>query len=140
MYQLKKVKIKMEGVLLAPFFAFCFISCVEAEQSNTLSSSTNAVAVITREVSSDLIDRGRRLYIANCISCHNKDPNIKGVIGPEIIDSPLEVMTSKIMTGKYPDPLPAGYVPKRSTKSMKKTPKLQNDIPAIYAWVQSMKK
>lgn len=24
------------------------------------------------------LDKGRRLYLSNCISCHNKDPNIKG--------------------------------------------------------------
>ena len=87
-----------------------------------------------------LLERGRRIYISNCISCHNKDPNIKGAIGPEVIDAPLEVMTSKIMTGGYPNPLPKGFVPKRKTKAMRKIPKLEKDIPAIYAWIQSMKK
>lgn len=87
-----------------------------------------------------LLERGRRLYISNCISCHNKDPKIKGAIGPEVIDAPLEVMTAKILTGKYPEPLPAGFVPKRKTKAMRKIPKLEKDIPAIYAWIQSMKK
>ena len=85
-------------------------------------------------------DKGRRLYLSNCISCHNKDPNLKGAIGPEIVDAPVEVMTSKILTGVYPNPLPVGFVPKRKTKLMRKIPQLKNDIPAIYAWVQSMKK
>jgi mono/diheme cytochrome c family protein len=87
-----------------------------------------------------LLDKGRRLYISNCISCHNKDPNLKGPIGPEMVDAPLEIMTAKVMTGAYPATLPAGFVPKRTTKLMRKIPKLQKDIPAIYAWVQSMKK
>jgi mono/diheme cytochrome c family protein len=86
------------------------------------------------------LDRGKRVYLSNCIQCHNKDPNIKGSIGPEMVDAPMEVMTSKVMTGKYPDPLPAGFVPKRKTSAMRKLPQLQKDIPAIYAWVQSMKK
>jgi mono/diheme cytochrome c family protein len=86
------------------------------------------------------LERGKRLYLSNCIQCHNKDPNIKGSIGPELTDSPLEVMTSKVMTGKYPNPLPQGFVPKRKTSAMRKLPQLQKDIPAIYAWVQSMKK
>ncbi len=87
-----------------------------------------------------MLDKGKRLYLANCIQCHNKDPNLKGSLGPEMIDAPLSVMTSKVMTGLYPAPLPAGFVPKRKTKAMRKIPKLQNDIPAIYAWVQSVKK
>lgn len=88
----------------------------------------------------DLTSKGRRLYLSNCIQCHNKDPNLKGSIGPAMVDAPIEVMTSKVMTGLYPNPLPAGFVPKKTTKSMRKIPKLQKDIPAIYAWVQSVKK
>jgi mono/diheme cytochrome c family protein len=86
------------------------------------------------------IDKGRRLYLSNCIQCHNKDPNSKGSLGPEIVDAPLSVMTSKIMTGAYPAVLPAGFVPKRKSKAMKKIPRLQKDIPAIYEFVQSVKK
>ncbi len=87
-----------------------------------------------------LLDKGKKLYLSNCIACHNKDPNMKGSIGPEMVDAPLAVMTSKVMTGGYPAVLPVGFVPKRKTKAMKKIPKLQKDIPAIHAWVQSMKK
>ena len=86
------------------------------------------------------LDKGRRLYFSNCIQCHNKDPNLKGSLGPEVVDAPLVIMTSKVMTGNYPAVLPAGFVPKRKSRAMKKIPKLQNDIPAIYAWVQSVKK
>jgi mono/diheme cytochrome c family protein len=86
------------------------------------------------------IEKGKKLYISNCIRCHNKDPNLKGSIGPEIVDAPLEVMYSKIMTGKYPQPLPKGFVPKRKSSAMAKIPKLKNDIPSIWAYVQSLKK
>ncbi len=87
-----------------------------------------------------LIDRGALLYKSNCIQCHNKDPNLSGSVGPAVTDAPLEVVTSMIMTGKYPVNLPAGYVPKRKGGGMRKIPKLQKDIPAIYAWIQSVKK
>ena len=88
----------------------------------------------------ETLDKGKRLYMANCIQCHNRDPNLKGSVGPEMIDAPLEVMTSKVMTGVYPDVLPPGFVPKRKSRAMRKIPKLQKDIPAIHAWVQSVKK
>ena len=86
------------------------------------------------------LDKGKRLYLSNCIQCHNKDPNLKGSIGPEMVDAPLSVMTSKIMTVAYPAVLPAGFVPKRKSKAMKKIMKLEKDIPAIFAFVQSLKK
>jgi mono/diheme cytochrome c family protein len=87
----------------------------------------------------ETIEKGKRLYVANCLRCHNSDPNERGSIGPEVVDSPLSVMTSKIMTGKYPDPLPPGFIPKRKSRAMMPIPRLQNDIPAIWAYVQSVK-
>lgn len=86
------------------------------------------------------INRGRQLYLSNCTSCHNRDPNVKGPIGPELVDAPLSVMTSKVMTGVYPAALPAGFVPKRKTKLMRKIPKLEKEIPSIHLWIQSVKK
>lgn len=86
------------------------------------------------------IEKGRRLFMANCLQCHSRDPNMRGSIGPEMVDAPLEVMTSKIMTGKYPEKLPEGFVPKRKTRAMRPIPKLKNDIPDIWAFVQSVKK
>jgi mono/diheme cytochrome c family protein len=86
------------------------------------------------------IEKGKTLFMSNCISCHNKDPNIKGAIGPELTDAPLEVMMVKVKTGRYPDVLPAGFVPKRKTKQMRKFPNLEKDVPSIHAWIQSVKK
>jgi mono/diheme cytochrome c family protein len=86
------------------------------------------------------IEKGRKLYLTHCLRCHNKDPNNRGSIGPEIVDAPIEVMYSKIMTGKYPNPLPKNFIPKRKSGAMQANPKLKNDIPAIWAYVQSLKK
>lgn len=91
------------------------------------------------QVDQATLDKGKRLYMANCIQCHNRDPHKKGPIGPELTDAPLEVMTSKVMTAKYPDPLPEGFVPKRKSRAMRPIPKLKNDIPAIHEWVQSVR-
>lgn len=108
-------------------------------------TSGNKDKVVVAEVgpASELspeLERGRLLYKTNCLQCHNKDPNIKGAVGPEIVDAPLEVMTSKVMTSYYPDPLPAGFVPKRKSHAMRAIPKLKDDIPLIWAYVQSVKK
>jgi len=87
-----------------------------------------------------LIEKGQRIFLSQCISCHNRDPNKKGAIGPEVIDAPLEVLQAKILTGRYPEKLPAGFTPKRTTKAMRAFPGLKHDIAAIYAYVLSVKK
>lgn len=84
--------------------------------------------------------KGKLLYVSNCLQCHNRDPNVKGAVGPEIIDAPLEVMISKVMTSNYPEVLPPGFVPKRKTHAMRAIPKLKDDIPLIWAYVQSVKR
>ena len=86
------------------------------------------------------IARGEQIYQTTCIQCHNKDPNIDGPIGPRMVDAPLVVMHSKVMTGKYPEPLPAGFVPKRKTRAMRPLPQFEAEIPLIHEYVQSVKK
>jgi mono/diheme cytochrome c family protein len=86
------------------------------------------------------LDRGRRAYMAVCIQCHNKDPNLKGSMGPELIDAPLSLMQYKVKTGRYPDVMPTGFSTKRKTKLMRPLPKSEKDVPAIYAWIQSVSK
>jgi mono/diheme cytochrome c family protein len=123
---------------IAPFFFF--VCCVAADKTEekTLDVKVEVTEVKEKPQTFDL-EKGKRLYLSNCISCHNKDPNKKGALGPEVIDAPIEIMTAKVMTGRYPEVLPDGFVPKRSSKIMKPIPKLKDDIQDIYAWVQSMK-
>ncbi len=86
------------------------------------------------------VEKGHEIYLSQCIACHNKDPNIKGAIGPELVDAPVDLMKIKVVTGRYPEVLPEGFVPKRKTKLMKKFPQLESDVPSIHAWIQSVKK
>jgi mono/diheme cytochrome c family protein len=86
------------------------------------------------------LEQGKLAYMKACIQCHNRDPNVKGSLGPEMVDAPLEVMQSKVATGLYPNPLPKGFVPKRKTKAMRKLPNSLKDVPNIWLWVQSVKK
>jgi len=96
-------------------------------------------AVIVKMNPVDL-EKGKQIYISTCIRCHNKDPNIKGSIGPELTDAPLEVMQHKVASGRYPDVLPEGFVPKRKTKLMTKFTQHIPDVPSIHAYIQSMKR
>lgn len=96
--------------------------------------------IVTVAPSTFELDTGQRIYFSHCISCHHKNPTLKGVIGPEIQHVPYEVFEVKVLTGNYPKDLPAGFTPKRKTKLMKPLPKLKDDIKVLYAWIKFMKK
>jgi mono/diheme cytochrome c family protein len=68
--------------------------------------------------------RGRGIYIANCVACHNNDPAKDGPIGPALKGSAEELVRSRVLRTEYP----AGYKPKRDTKVMPTFPYLEGDI------------
>lgn len=80
-----------------------------------------------------LVDKGRAVYLSNCIACHNPDPTLNGAIGPNVYGSSIELLEARILHAKYPD----GYKPKRETAQMPAFPELKNEIPAIHAFLNS---
>lgn len=112
------------------------VTAVETAPTEIIAEPTEAV-IETEPVD---IEKGKAIYLAACIKCHSKDPNVKGPIGPEMVDAPIEVMHAKVLTGRYPEVLPEGFVPKRKTKQMQKLPQYVKDVPSIHAYVQSLKK
>jgi len=59
-------------------------------------------------------ERGRQVYLAHCIACHNTDPAQAGAVGPPLRGSSRELLEAKVVNGTYPP----GYTPKRPTKAM----------------------
>ena len=59
-------------------------------------------------------ERGRQVYLAYCIACHNTDPAQPGAVGPPLRGSTRELLEAKVVNGTYPP----GYTPKRPTKVM----------------------
>lgn len=80
-----------------------------------------------------LIARGKRVYAANCIACHNPDPRQKGGLGPDVAGSSFELLEGRVLRGEYPD----GYKPKADTRVMIPLPHLENDIAALEAYLNS---
>jgi mono/diheme cytochrome c family protein len=75
--------------------------------------------------------RGRAVYVANCIACHNNDPSKDGPIGPAIKGSPPELLESRVLRTDYPP----GYKPKRNTQVMPTFPYLKSEIPYLVAYL-----
>lgn len=82
------------------------------------------------------LNEGKKLYILNCVRCHNADPSIKGKIGPDLLTTPANVFESKVLLGVYP----SGYSPKRRTKIMPKFKSLEGKTDKLYKYIQSFKK
>lgn len=80
--------------------------------------------------------RGRGIYLANCISCHNNDPSKDGPIGPGISGASQELIETRLLHASYPP----GYTPKRNTKMMPAMPYLKNAIPDLVAFLTPGKK
>jgi mono/diheme cytochrome c family protein len=75
--------------------------------------------------------RGRAVYVANCIACHNNDPSKDGPLGPAIKGSPPELIESRVLRTDYPP----GYKPKRNTQVMPTFPYLKSEIPYLVAYL-----
>ncbi len=110
---------KLSGKLTASLF-LVLVSCQKKEASK--------VGPVD-----PLVDRGRAVYLSNCIACHNPDPSQNGAIGPAIANSGQELIEARVMYAKYPD----GYKPKRESAQMPAFPELKNDLPAIHAFLNS---
>jgi mono/diheme cytochrome c family protein len=82
------------------------------------------------------VERGRMVYMTNCIVCHNPNPNLPGSQGPPIAGSSRELVYDRVIFLKYP----AGYTPKRSTHAMRALPQLKNKIDDLTAFLDAAAK
>jgi mono/diheme cytochrome c family protein len=76
--------------------------------------------------------RGRAVYVANCVACHNNDPSKDGPIGPANKGSSRELLEARVLTTSYPP----GYKPKRPTAVMPQFPFLKDEIPYLAAYLR----
>ena len=120
------------------FFAFLLImlfsSCEkksikqeEAESEPDQKKLNNTIALTTD------IEKGRMVYFANCVSCHNNNPKKPGSIGPEVYGVSIDVLAQKIVFGKYPK----NYSPKRTSKIMPLMPNLKKEISNLHTFINS---
>jgi mono/diheme cytochrome c family protein len=76
---------------------------------------------------------GRGVYLANCIACHNMNPERDGSLGPAIKGSALDLLQARVLRAEYPP----GYTPKRATKMMVKLPLMEADVENLHAFLNA---
>ena len=87
------------------------------------------------DASDPRVAKGKAVFQANCTACHNMDPTKPGALGPEIAGSAQELIEARVMRAEYP----AGYTPKRTTRTMVALPQLQGEIESLYYYLNSIK-
>ena len=81
----------------------------------------------------ELVARGKSVYNANCIACHNPNPAQDGAIAPANAGASMALLEAKVIHNTYPP----GYTPKRTSRAMIALPHLAGEIPALHAFLNS---
>tara|TARA_B100002049_G_scaffold165520_1_gene124203 strand:+ start:150 stop:575 length:426 start_codon:yes stop_codon:yes gene_type:complete len=116
------------ALLLIMLVSNCEKKSIEQEEAEADQKKLNNTVALTTD-----IEKGRMVYFANCVSCHNNNPKKPGSIGPEVYGASIDVLTQKIVFGKYPE----NYRPKRTSKIMPLMPHLNKEISNLHAFINS---
>ena len=115
-------------ILLMALVSNCEKKNLKQEEAEVDKNNQKISVALTND-----IEKGRTVYFANCVSCHNYNPKKPGSIGPVVYGVPIDVLTEKIVSGKYPE----NYRPKRTSKIMPLMPHLNSEISNLYAFINS---
>jgi mono/diheme cytochrome c family protein len=77
-------------------------------------------------------ERGRQVYLGQCVACHGSDPAQRGPVGPPVKGSSRAILEAKILRGGYPP----GYTPKQNSTIMQPLPHLAPNIDDLTAYLQ----
>ena len=116
------------ALLLVMLVSDCEKKSIEQKEAEADQKKLNNTVTLKAD-----FEKGRMVYFANCVSCHNNNPKKPGSIGPEVYGVSIDVLTQKIVSGKYPE----NYRPKRTSKIMPLMPHLKNQISNLHAFINS---
>jgi mono/diheme cytochrome c family protein len=76
-------------------------------------------------------EKGRQVWLGQCVACHNTDPSKDGPVGPAVKGSTLELLEARVLHGTYPP----GYKPKRESRVMPARPDLVASVADLAAYL-----
>ena len=76
--------------------------------------------------------RGRQVWLAQCVACHNSDPARDGPLGPAVKGSSRELLEARVLRAEYPP----GHTPKRDSRVMPARPDLKDSITDLAAYLR----
>jgi mono/diheme cytochrome c family protein len=79
----------------------------------------------------DPVEKGRMVYMTNCVVCHNPNPNLPGSQGPAIAGSSQDLLEARVLHLSYPP----GYTPQQKTHTMRAFPQLKKNIADLHAFL-----
>lgn len=115
------------------FIGICLSLSCEKKNSSSEGSQQQSEQLAVQLTPAQMVERGRGIYIANCLACHNSDPSLDGSVGPASKGASLELLEAKLLNGTYPE----GYAKKRETNMMTQFPQLKDHIPLIHAYLNA---
>ena len=77
-------------------------------------------------------EKGRQVYLGQCVACHNRDPGKDGPVGPANKGSSRELVEARVLRAEYP----AGYKPKRESRVMPPRPDLAPSVPDLAVFLR----
>jgi mono/diheme cytochrome c family protein len=111
----------------------CSDSSAPGGSSSTSGAAPAKPTAAQPEAAADPVAEGRKVYLGNCIACHNPDPKLDGPLGPAIAGSSAALIEARVVHGEYPE----GYTPKRQTRNMVPLPYLAPKVDLLAAYLQS---
>lgn len=117
------------GVMLA--------ACGQDEKPTSTSSAPAAPSApagggMTSVAGAGDANKGKQVWLSQCVACHNADPGKDGPIGPAVRGSSRDLLDARVVHGTYP----AGYKPKRDSKVMPPRPDLVASVPDLAAYLR----
>ncbi len=77
-------------------------------------------------------EKGRQIWLAQCVTCHHPDPAKDGTVGPAVKGSSPALVEARVLRATYPD----GYTPKRDSRVMPPRPDLARSVADLAAFLR----
>ena len=124
---------KKRGATRNRFASLLFLFALSGAACNSPSDPQKTSVSPADQAAAALLSKGKAVYQAHCIACHNSNPKMAGAVGPEIWGSSQELIQARVIHGTYPK----DYTPKRKTKLMVPLPQLESDLAALHTYLNS---